>query len=69
MAENDPSTPATKGDIQQLHAEMQQEMQQLRAEMQHMYNDLVEGISDSETKLLKAFYTFAETNQQRLAQV
>ena len=73
MAENDSNAPATKGDIQQLHVEIRQELQQeilqLRAETQHMYNDLVERISDSETKLLKAFYTFAETNQQRLTQV
>jgi hypothetical protein len=42
---------------------------QLRAEMNHQYNDLVERIADSETKLLQAFYSFAESNLQRIALV
>jgi hypothetical protein len=37
--------------------------------MQHQYDDLKETIRDSETKLLKAFYSFAESDQQRLALV
>jgi hypothetical protein len=38
----------------------------LRSEMQHMHNALVERMADGETRLLKAFYTFAQGNQQRL---
>jgi hypothetical protein len=57
---DDSNAPATKGDIQQLSSE-------LRSEMQHMYDDLVERMSDSETKLLNAFYTFAQSNQTRLS--
>jgi hypothetical protein len=53
---DDLNAPATKGDILQL-----------RTEMNHQYNDLVERIADSETKLLQAFYSFAESNQQRTA--
>jgi hypothetical protein len=52
-----------------LRTEMKQDVAMLRSEMQHMHDALVERIADSETKLLKAFYTFAESNQQRLAQV
>jgi hypothetical protein len=37
--------------------------------MQHQYDDLKETIRDSETKLLKAFYSFADSDQQRLALV
>jgi predicted nucleic acid-binding Zn-ribbon protein len=55
---DDSNAPATKGDIQQL-----------RTEMNHQYNDLVERISDSETKLLQAFYTYAESNQKRVASI
>jgi hypothetical protein len=36
--------------------------------MAHSYNDLKETLRDNETKLLKAFYSFAESNQQRLSQ-
>ena len=50
--------PATKQDIAQL-----------RAEMQHQYDDLKETLRDSETKLLQAFYTYAESNQKRVAAV
>ena len=50
--------PATKQDIAQL-----------QTEMQHMYDDLKESIRDSETKLLQAFYIYAESNQKRLASI
>ena len=45
--------PATKQDIGQL-----------RSEFQHGFDDLKETLRDSETKLLQAFYTFAESNQK-----
>jgi transposase len=56
------TAPATKGDLQGA-------VEQLRTEMNHQYNDLVERIADSETKLLQAFYSFAQSNQQRFTQV
>ncbi len=37
--------------------------------MQHMYDGLLERMADNETKLLNAFYTFAESNQKRLAEI
>jgi hypothetical protein len=55
---DDANAPATKGDIEQL-----------RAEMSHGYNDVVERISDSETKLLSAFYSFAQSNQKRMVEI
>ena len=58
-----------KQDIAMLRSETKQDTAMLRSEMQHMHDALVERIADSETKLLKAFYTFAESNQQRLTQV
>jgi hypothetical protein len=59
---DDLDAPATKRDLQGV-------VEQLRSEMQHHYDDLKETIRDSETKLLQAFYSFAESNQQRLALV
>lgn len=63
---DDLDAPATKRDIQ---GAVQGAVEQLRSEMQHQYDDLKETIRDSETKLLQAFYSFAESNQQRLALV
>ena len=48
---------------------MKQDIAQLRSEMNHQYDDLKETLRDSETKLLKAFYTYAESNQKRMAAV
>lgn len=50
--------PATKEDIEQL-----------RSEMGHIHHDLVERITDGETRLLKAFYNFAEGNTKHLSQI
>ena len=66
------SAPATKQDIQQLRSEMEQlrsEMEQLRSEMGHQYNDLVERMADGETRLLNAFYGFAQSNNKRISEV
>jgi hypothetical protein len=69
----DSSAPATKADLaaglSELETGMSERHDMLRSEMQHMHDSLVERIVDSETKLLQAFYTFAQSNQQRLAQV
>jgi chromosome segregation ATPase len=60
------------GDLKQLEVKLGTDLnqlgEQLRSEFQHGFDDLAESIHDSETRLLKAFYTFAEY-QQRLAQV
>jgi hypothetical protein len=45
-----------------------QDLEQVRSEMNHQYNDLMDRITDSETKLLKAFYSFAQTNSQRIVE-
>ena len=66
---DDSNAPATKSDIQQLRTETKGDIQQLRTEMNHQYNDLVERIADTETKLLQAFYTYAESNQKRVAAI
>ena len=71
--------PATKSDLAEVKqdvailrsevVEVKQGVAMLRSEMHHMNDGLVERIADSETKLLKAFYTFAESNQTRVATI
>ncbi len=70
---DDRNAPATKGDVgdleqkfEQKFEQLEQKFEQLRGEMSHGYADLAERISDSETRLLKAFYDFAQSNQKRL---
>ena len=66
---DDSYAPAIKNDIRQRSTETKGDIHQLRSEMNHQNNDLVERISDSETKLLQAFYTYAESNQKRVAAI
>ena len=39
-----------------------------KQDLADLQDDLVETVRDSETKLLNAFCTFAQSNQQRMAQ-
>ena len=50
--------PATKQDVALL-----------RSEMDRLHDVLVDRIAAVETKLLKAFYAFAESNQTRVAAI
>ncbi len=58
---------------QGLRHELMTANQGLRDELmtahQGLRDELIEVVRDAETKLLKAFYTFAESNQTRLGQV
>jgi uncharacterized membrane-anchored protein YhcB (DUF1043 family) len=57
-----------KQDNRDLRTELKQDNEMLRSEMHHIYDNLVERIADSETKLLQAFYNFADANNKRLGQ-
>ena len=61
-------SPATKHDLEELRSDVKQDLEQLRSEVNHVHDDLVERISDSETRLLQAFYSFADSNNKRLVQ-
>jgi chromosome segregation ATPase len=52
--------------VQQDIAGLKQDVAMIRSEMQHTHDDLVERIADMQTGMLKAFYSFAESNQTRL---
>jgi hypothetical protein len=58
-----------KADLTALETRLNERHDMLRSEMQHMNDTLIERISDVETKVLQAFYTFAQSNQQRFMQV
>lgn len=66
---DDRNAPATKGDIADLEQKFEQKFEQLRSEMNHGYADLAERISDGETRLLKAFYDFVQSNQKRITEI
>jgi hypothetical protein len=53
------SQPATKQDI----AEVRTEIAEVRTEMKAMEDRLIEAFRDSQTELLKAFYSFTESNR------
>jgi len=61
--DNDRNTPATKGDLLDLKADLKEE---LRAEMKAMEDRLVEAFRDGQTELLKAFYNYAQNNDERV---
>ena len=67
--EIDRNAPATKGDIADLDAGLSQRIEMLRAEVQHGYNDLRETLRDSQTELLRAFYSFGQSNSKRFAEL
>ena len=50
--------PATKQDIAML-----------RSEMQPMYDSMVETVRDVQTELLKAFYSFGQSNNKRMTEL
>ena len=41
----------------------------MESRMQAMEDRLIEAFRDSQTELLKAFYSFTESNRQRVSQV
>ena len=66
--DNDRNAPATKGDLQDLGARLQdlearqnERHEMLRAEMGHSFDDLKQTFRDSQTELLKASYNYAQS--------
>jgi uncharacterized coiled-coil protein SlyX len=57
--------PATKQDIAQIRIEMKA----MDGRMKAMEDRLIEALRDSQTELLKAFYSFTESNRQRVSQL
>jgi hypothetical protein len=55
---DDRDSPATKGDLSDLRIE-------LKSELANQKDELIEAIRDSQTEVLKAFYGFSHTVQDR----
>jgi len=61
--------PATKADLNALRDELLEAIREAIHESQRtLREEFLEAIHDTETRLLRAFYDFAETNQKRLAE-
>ena len=61
--------PATKQDIAEVRTEMKAEMKAMDDRMKAMEDRLIEAFRGSQTELLKAFYSFTESNRQRVSQL
>lgn len=74
------NSPATKGDLGELRAEFKSDLGEMRAEFKSdlgemraefksdlftLKDDLIEVIRDSQTEVLRAFYGFSQTVQDR----
>ncbi len=60
---NNGNEPATKADLQALEQRIEGKMD---AQEQRILDSLGEMIRESETNLLKAFYSYADTNNKRV---
>ena len=69
MAENG-DQPATKKDVTEVREEllraMERQREDFRTAMETQREELVEAIHDSETRLLKAFYAYAESADKHM---
>jgi|ERR1035441_8906387 chromosome segregation ATPase len=61
--------PATKQDLAEVRTEMKAMEDRLDDRMHSMEDRLIEAFRDSQTELLKAFYSFTESNRQRVSQL
>jgi len=57
---------SVKQNIDMLRGDLKQDIDMLRGEVNHQYADLVERMSDGQTELLKAFYSYAQGNNKRM---
>src|SRR5688572_4878352 len=70
MPTDDRNAPATKGDIANLRTEFKSDSATLRGEVHSdvilLQEKLTEAFQDSETRILTAFYRYAEATQKHL---
>jgi hypothetical protein len=70
MDENERTRPATKGDLQDLEERLKRDAQdreeRFKRDAQEREERLTEALRGMQTEILKAFYSFAESNQRRL---
>jgi len=62
--------PATKGDLESALTNLREELrQEMRSSRQELRDELIEAMRDTETRLLQAFYGYAESNRKRVGQL
>jgi hypothetical protein len=77
MATSNGNDPATKADLQALEQRLEEKMGaveqrfegKLDATEQRLRDHVGEVVRDSETRLLQAFYSYAEANNKRVGQL
>ncbi|MGP8247817.1 MAG: hypothetical protein ACLQVN_25300 [Bryobacteraceae bacterium] len=47
-------------------ASLDERMEMLRSEVNHSHDELMETLRDGQTELLKAFYNYTQTNDERM---
>ena len=66
---DDRNSPATKGDLADLRTELKGDLSDSRTDLKRelavQKDELIEVIRDSQTEILKAFYGFSQTIQER----
>lgn len=62
----DRNSPATRGDLEDLEARLNERVEMLRSETNHSHNELMEAFRDGQTELLKAFYNYSQTSDERM---
>jgi hypothetical protein len=70
---SDENTPVTRADllaaISGLDARLDEKNTDLRSEAHRLHDAAMERLASIETKLLQAFYSYAESNQKRVSAV
>jgi hypothetical protein len=61
--------PATKQDVADLEKRIKQDVADLETRLDKRFAEIKEFVQDTETKLLTAFYSFAEADQKHFIQV
>ena len=67
--EDNRNAPATLGHLDDLEARLKERYDILRSEMRHLHHGVVERLGDTETRLLKEFYNFGQSNNKRITEV
>jgi hypothetical protein len=76
----DRNMPATKADLEglevrlngraeALEGRLNERIEILRSEMQYSLQDMTEAMRDGQTEVLKAFYSFAQSNNKRMMEL
>lgn len=69
LMEIDRNAPATKGDLLDLKTRLNERHEMPRGEVAHPHEQTIETMRDIQTEMLKAFYSFGQSNRKPIAEV